>query len=289
MAIYDQKYQDLLKNILDNGYDLFDELHQTKMRALPGINMQIDLEKDGFPLLALRKTPIKSFIAEQIWFLMGEKNPKKFLEDYTKIWSNFVEEDGEIASAYGYRWRKHFGRDQIGDAIKLLQKNKYSRHAVIIAWDPSDDGLGSGTVKKNVPCPYTFTLNILGGKLHLHNIIRSQDALLGHPTDTAGFAFLLMILAQKLNVKPGKLTISMSNVHLYDNQIEIAKELLKRNANTNKISFNLPENSFDRAEIGDKSLFEEVFNLIKDQYNPNESIGKVKISEYENIDAMLIE
>ncbi len=34
--------------------------------------MRFDLA-DGFPLLTLRRIPIKVFIAEQIWFLMGEK------------------------------------------------------------------------------------------------------------------------------------------------------------------------------------------------------------------------
>ena len=55
----------------------------------------------------------------------------------------------------------------------------------------------------------------------------------------------------------------------------------------NKIEFELPKNSFERAEKGDSSLFEETYKIIKEQYNPNEGIGKIKISEYENIDAMV--
>lgn len=273
---------------MNNGYELYDPLHAISMKALPGMTMEIDLEKDGFPLLTLRKIPLKIFIAEQIWFLMGEKNPDNFLGQFTKIWHDFLEEDGTVGSAYGHRWRHHFGRDQIGDLIKLLEKNQYSRHAVVLAWDPSDDGLGSGTVKKNVPCPYSFTVNAMGGKLHLHSILRSQDMMLGNPHDTAGFALLLMILAQRLNLKPGKITVSMSNAHIYSNHYDQAQEVITRETNHEPIFFTLPEKSFERAEAGDASLVEEIFNAVQSQYNPQAAVGKIKISTYENIDMMKI-
>lgn len=288
MNNYDKQYQQLLHNIMENGHEHYDALHDIHIKALPGATMEIDIEKDGFPALTLRKIPLRLFIAEQIWFLMGEKNPDNFLAKYTKIWHDFLEEDGVIASAYGNRWRKHFGRDQIGDMIKLLQKSPHSRHAVVIAWDPADDGLGSGTVKKNVPCPFSFTVNILGGRLHLHSIIRSQDMMLGNPHDTAGFALLQMMLAQKLGVKPGKLTVSMSNAHIYENHYDQAREVITRDVTHMPIHFELPENTFDRAESGDHDLVGEILHGIKSQYSPQESVGRMQISKYENIDAMKI-
>lgn len=285
---YDQQYQNTLASIMNDGYELYDPLHTISMKALPGMTIEIDLEKDGFPLLTLRKIPLKIFIAEQIWFLMGEKNPDNFLGSFTKIWHDFLEDDGSVGTAYGYRWRHHFGRDQIGDLIKLLEKNPYSRHGVIIAWDPADDGLGSGTVKQNVPCPYSFTVNIMGGRLHLHSILRSQDMMLGNPHDTAGFALLLMILAQRLNLKPGKITISMSNAHIYSNHYDQAQEVISRPSEHPAVFFTLPEKTFERAETGDTTLVEEIFNSIQSQYNPQPPVGQMKISKYENLDMMKI-
>lgn len=288
MAQFDKVYQASLRDIMANGYLHYDKLHDIRIKAMPGLTLETDLSKDGFPALNLRKIPLKLFIAEQIWFLMGEKNPNIFLGDFTKIWHDFVEEDGMIASAYGNRWRNHFKRDQIGDMIKLLQKNPQSRHAVVMAWDPADDGLGSGTVKKNVPCPFTFTVNILGDKLHMHSIIRSNDMILGNPHDTAGFALLAMMLSQKLGIQPGKFTTSISNAHIYENHFNEATELISRNTDQPSIHFELPANSFDRAEQGDKTLVEEIYNLINAQYKPSEALGKMKISKYENLDAMKI-
>ena len=288
MPSFDQQHQSLIKKILEEGHDIYDPLHDIRMKALPGQTMQIDIEKDGFPLLTLRKIPMKLFIAEQVWFLMGEKNPDNFLGDFTKIWHDFLEADGTIASAYGNRWRNHFGRDQIADLLKLLKKNQYSRHGVIIAWDPADDGLGTGTVKANVPCPDSFTVNILGGRVHLHNIIRSQDMMLGNPHDTAGFALLQMILAQELGLRPGILTISMSNAHVYENHYEQAAELVSREIKHDPIHLNLPNNSLQRSEAGDKELVNEIWRSLKKQYTPQESLGRMKISEYENVDMMTV-
>ena len=176
----------------------------------------------------------------------------------------------------------------INDMIKLLTKSPYSRHAVVIAWDPADDGLGTGTFKKNVPCPFCFTVNILGDRLHLHSIIRSQDMMLGNPHDTAGFALLQMFIAQKLGYRPGKLTVSMSNAHVYENHFEQAEQVIKRKDVHPPIRLKLPQNSFERAERGDKELVNEIYTIIKDQYNPQDSLGKMQISMYENPDAMIV-
>ncbi len=272
---FDIQYQQLLKNILENGFEEKNERTGHICKSLPGATMQFDLS-EGFPLLSLRRIPLKVFIAEQIWFLMGEKNIS-WLQNFTKIWNDFTEENNEIQAAYGYRWRKHFGRDQIAGLIELLQQDPSSRHGVIMMWDPADDGLSSGTKKKNVPCPYTFTVQIMGGKLCLHLVIRSNDVILGNPHDVAGFALLAHILAQKLNVPVGILTISISNAHIYDIHFEAAKILCEREITQKPVKLELPDNTFDRAEKGDKTLVDEMFKTLKKTYTPQESLGKLKI------------
>jgi thymidylate synthase len=272
---FDIQYAEILKKILENGIEEKNIRTGHICKSLPGMTMKFDLEK-GFPLLTLRRIPLKVFIAEQVWFLMGNKN-LRFLQNFTKIWDDFAEENNCVDSAYGYRWRKHFGRDQIDGLIKLLNNDPTSRHGVILMWDPGDDGLFSGTKKKNVPCPYTFTVQIIGGKCHLHLMIRSNDMMLGNPHDVAGFAFLNHLLAEKLNIRPGFLTVSISNAHIYDIHFENAREIVKRNISHSAIPFLCPKNGFDRAEEGDEGLVEEVFNALKEDYAPQESLGKMNI------------
>src|SRR3989344_3307857 len=119
MTTFDSIYQNLVKKILTEGVEEHNARTGHKTKALPGLHFQLDLERDGFPILTLRKNPIKSPIAEQIWFLSGEKNTD-FLRKYTKMWDEFIEPDGTITSAYGYRWKHHFKRNQIDNIINLL-------------------------------------------------------------------------------------------------------------------------------------------------------------------------
>lgn len=276
MTKFDQIYKDLVQNIMENGIAEMSERTGHETKTLVGVHFQIDIEKDGFPILTLRKSPIKMFVAEQIWFLSGARKPEDFLRDYTHIWDDFTNPGDVVTVAYGYRWRKHFGRDQIALLIDLLHNEPSSRQAVVVTWDPSSDGL-SLAKKKNVPCPYTFTVNIVGGRLHLHNIIRSNDVLLGLSADVPGFALLQCMLAQKLRVRPGIYSHSISNAHIYDTHYEGTKELLKRSNDHPKINLTLPEDSFDRAERKDPTLLDEIVTNLSSQYNPMEPIKGLKL------------
>lgn len=276
MAKFDQIYQRMLKEIMTDGIREMSQRTGHETSAVPGQTFSIDVEKEGFPVLSLRQIPIRVFVAEQIWFLSGARKPKDFLRDYTKIWDDFTNPNDVVTVAYGYRWRKHFGRDQIKCLVDLLKTEPSSRQAVIVTWDPSGDGL-SLTKKANVPCPYSFTVNIIGGRLHMHNIVRSNDMILGFPHDVAGFCLLQHILAQELGVKVGIYTHTISNAHVYDIHYEAANEMISRVDSHEKININLPEKSFYRAESKDENLMKEIVENITSQYHPQAPIKGLKI------------
>lgn len=276
MTVFDTLYKNMLQRIMDEG--IVDKNKRTghEVRAIPGLHFSHDIERDGFPLLTLRKIPVKMFVAEQIWFVSGARKPADFLRDYTKIWDNFTNPADVVTVAYGYRWRKHFGRDQLALLVDLLKKDPSSRHGVIVTWDPTSDGLG-GTKRANVPCPYSFTINIIGGRLHMHNIVRSNDMVLGFPSDVAGFALLQCILAQKLGVGVGVYSHSISNAHVYDNQYEAVKEMIMRTHDHEPIRMELPKNTYDRSEKKDAKLVDEIIGPLAGQYNPLPPISGLQI------------
>ena len=274
MTQFDDQYKEALREIMNHGFEELNERTGHKTKILPGVTFHLDA---GFPLLTLRKIPIKLFIAEQIWFIMGSKNPDDFVNKFTPIWKDFTEEDGTIPAAYGYRWRKHFGRDQLGSLLNLLEKEQGSRHGVVVTWDPADDGLGVGTQKKNVPCPFVWTVNVVGNKLHLHNIVRSNDMMLGCPHDVAGFALLQAILAGKLGLKIGTLTHSISNAHIYDTHYDQAWKLIDRESKHPEVFFEAQKDYFERAEAGDETLVDEIFGKLNSGYNPMGPIKGMKI------------
>lgn len=248
--------------------------HETA--AVPGLSFSLDIERDGFPLMTLRKIPTKIFIAEQIWFASGARKPDDFLRDYTRIWDDFTNPGDVVTVAYGYRWRRHFGRDQLGKLVNLLERDPSSRHGVVITWDPSSDGLG-GASKANVPCPYSFTVNIIGGRLNMMNTVRSNDMILGFPHDVAGFALLQLMLAQRLGVRPGVYSHIIANAHIYDIHYEAAEKMIKRPTTHPKIDVVLPERSFERAEQKDHTLVDEINDALLAQYQPGPGIKGLRI------------
>ncbi len=269
MTEFDRKYRDCLRQILEHGIEEVNERTGHKVKAIPGMHFQVE---NGFPLLTLRKIAPRVFAAEQVWFMLGSRKPVEFIDQYTKIWNDFTNINGVVNSAYGFRWRYYFGRDQIGSLVKLLEKEPSSRQGVVITWDAAEDGLNPELKKKNVPCPISFTVNIIGGKLHFHTIFRSNDMVVGCPFDVAGFALLQRILAAKLGVGIGVYSHSISNAHIYDVHYEAAAELISRAGQENEIELTAKPDWFERASQGDVKLVDEIVEALESQYTPAPSI-----------------
>jgi thymidylate synthase len=112
----------------------------------------------------------------------------------------------------------------------------------------------------------------------MHNILRSEDMMLGGPFDVLGFALLQCMIAQKLGVRPGIYTHSISNAHVYDNHYEGAKEIINRTNDHKKVELHLPVDSFIRAEQKDENLVGEILADLQAQYNPLPPIGGLEIT-----------
>lgn len=275
MTQFDRVYLEALGRIYREGETVASERTGFSTRALPGVTYELN-PADGFPMLTLRKLFPKFFCAETVWFIAGHKHAG-FLQQFTKGWDSFLEEDGTVETAYGYRWRHHFGRDQLIDLVEHLREEPSSRQGVIMMWDAASDGLRAPK-KKNVPCPFCFTVNIIGGKLNVHLVIRSNDMVLGNPNDVADFALLQAMLAQELGVAVGKLTVSISHAHIYENQYEVVEDMLDRDvAPHTEIECRLPERSFQRALEADPTLVTELVDMFLSQYTPGPPMKKVEI------------
>ena len=112
----------------------------------------------------------------------------------------------------------------------------------------------------------------------MHNIVRSNDMILGCPFDVFGFALLQCMIAERLGVRPGVYTHSISNAHVYDNHYEGAKEIIGRTNDHQKIELHLPKDAFRRAEQKDENLVGEILADLQAQYNPLPPIGGLEIA-----------
>lgn len=217
-----EAYRSLLTELYNFG------THEVNARTKVGITMlegghsfKLDLANGLLPVAGNRKYWPRVAAAETAWQLMGTKDPTFILAHAPKLWSKFVE-NGELETAYGYRWRHHFGRDQFDLAVDELMSNPTNRQLYISAWDPATDGLG-GEQPKNIPCPVGFSLTRTGRRIHCSVFIRSSDVFVGLPYDVMVYAYTLDAIASSCGLKPGMLHVTLAHPHYYDPHAEAVK------------------------------------------------------------------
>ena len=76
-------------------------------------------------------------LMEAIWMIAG-RNDVQFVNQFNSNMKNFSDDGKVFNAAYGHRWRKHFGTDQLLDVISLLKQDISTRQAVIQMWDAED-------------------------------------------------------------------------------------------------------------------------------------------------------
>lgn len=85
MNSIDKQYQDLLRDILQNGVSKED---RTGTGTVSVFGRQIRHKmSDGFPLLTTKKMPFKSIVTELLWFLRGDTNIKYLVDNGCNIWN----------------------------------------------------------------------------------------------------------------------------------------------------------------------------------------------------------
>jgi len=97
----DLDYQNLLKDILENGVEKKD---RTGTGTLSVFGRQIRHNmKDGFPLLTTKKMYFKGIVTELLWFLRGDTNIKYLVDNDCHIW------DGDCYKFYTKWWEESDG------------------------------------------------------------------------------------------------------------------------------------------------------------------------------------
>lgn len=186
--------------------------------------LKFDLSKDGFPATKAKKLMFDQVKRELYCFLKGYTSKADLHEHGVKIWDNDFAKTGkeDLGKIYGWQWRYWDGHyDQIGAAVRELRINKFSRKAVVSAWNPTDF-MDSEAVLE--PCHVLFQFNRCGRYLYTDVFQRSADAFLGLPFDVACFAVITQLMLNELNMSQGFINYHISNLHLYTAHANAARE-----------------------------------------------------------------
>ncbi|MCR3761411.1 thymidylate synthase [Clostridium felsineum] len=219
MSKADEKYLDIVENILNNGY--YDN-NRTGIETykLPHQIMQFDLSKE-FPILTTKFVAFKTAVKELLWIYKDQSNDvRKLQAQNVKIWDEWMLEDGTIGKAYGYQVAKF---KQIDNLINTLKTDPQSRRMIISLWNIADLKDMSLT-----PCCYETLWDVENDRLNCMLVQRSGDIPLGVPFNMCQYAVLVHLIAKVTGFKPGLFTHVINNAHIYKNQIEGMKLQLKR-------------------------------------------------------------
>lgn len=150
-------------------------------------------------------------LMESIWMLAG-RNDVAFLQQFNKRMVEFSDDGKTFNAAYGHRWRKHFGHDQLDEVIKMLRRDPNSRQAVIQMWDDAD--LSKKT--KDKACNMQVIFDTRGGRLNMTVINRSNDIWWGaYGANAVHFSFLQEFIAAAIAHRIGVYRQVSNNFHLY--------------------------------------------------------------------------
>lgn len=206
---YELDYRNLIVDIMTNGDDRPTRNHPT--RAVFGRMLEVhELRWGQFPILQGRKMYPKGVFGELAAFLKGPKSIADFEAEGCNYWKQWGNEDGSINVDYGNSWLDFNGVNQLETVLDSLAEDPNGRRHIISGWRP--DHLHS----LNLPCCHLlYQWYINGDELEMIWFQRSVDTMIGLPSDVILAAAWNILMADELNLNPGRLVFMLGDTHIY--------------------------------------------------------------------------
>lgn len=252
---------------LANGMGQTEDSRNGPVRVSPSPVMTVYRRPDQRVLFSpLRDANPFFHFFESLWMLAG-RNDLAFITQFNKQMVAYSDDGGITQpAAYGFRWREHFGYDQLAFIIDELKANPTTRRCVLAMWDggsyykvadsdehhhsvdhPGDLAQAiSGS--KDVPCNTHCYFRINAGVLDMTVLCRSNDIIWGaYGANAVHFSFLMEYVAQCVGVPMGKMYQLSNNFHYYtevagdyDRAMLVAYDCERTNEYANKLLTTVP-------------------------------------------------
>lgn len=255
MTTIDTQYREILKKILDQGERTNTQLETDAITLMAPGSMRFKLA-DGFPMITERNmapkeserltvTIWKQAIAEIIGFINGARTLEQ-LESYGCHWwapwgteakcRKRGLETGDLGpGSYGAAFHDFPTADggsynQFKNIVEQMKELPHLRTHFVTPWIPQYTIRGKGKQQKVVvaPCHGWLHFRILDNKLTVHMIQRSGDVPIGVPSNMVQYGALTMMLAQVLDVEPYEYIHTISDAHIYVDQVDAVEQMLAR-------------------------------------------------------------
>jgi thymidylate synthase len=223
-----EAYERVLKDVYNNPEF---ESSPRGMKIKEVTNAALVIEDPAYPLYEnkRRSSQLKYIGAELLWYFSG-RNDVDFIEKFAKFWRDIENGDGTVNSAYGnllFNEINEHGYTQWEWAYDSLINDKDTRQAIMHFNLPKHQI----DTNKDFVCTLTGVFQIRNNKLNFTVDMRSNDLILGTPTDIAFFCLLQQQMLNLLRKKYPKLQLGsythiVHSIHLYERHFNLVKEML---------------------------------------------------------------
>lgn len=263
MNNFDTKYLSITRDILENGIDRSDRTG-IGSKAIWVATLRHNMS-EGFPIITHRRVGLRLAFEELMMMLRGQTDTNILKNKNIHIWNgnttrefldkrglNYLPE-GNMGKAYGFQirnfggdyaikpWADEYslrddpknkydyskydgnGTDQLKALLDGLKDDPNGRRHIIIHWNPSQ--LKEAALPS---CHLYHQYQILDGKLNSSFVMRSWDWCFGAPYNFIFYGLLNLIISKYLGIEPGDLCAVGMDVHIYENQKDMAIESLNR-------------------------------------------------------------
>ncbi|MGZ9677537.1 thymidylate synthase [Flavobacterium sp. GNP001] len=209
------KYHEVLSKILDKG-----KLQQNKKGSITYLlNQTLELKPLDLLVLFESHAVAKKKLRDELGLFMARAFATEAYRDIGVTWWDYC---GPIlVNSYPTYF------EQLPKLIERINKEKRTSKNYVLF-------LGSNNTESNQqPCLSLVQFQIEKGKVVISAYQRSSDANLGLPSDI----YHLYLISKQINLPLKSITLFLGNVHVYENNIELTKELL--NGESVKFSLNV--------------------------------------------------
>ena len=228
---FSEAYEKLLRALLkDPEYQ--SAPRDQKINEITNCKFTIRNPEQCFYVNERRASQFKYIAAELLWYLSGDKSVD-FISQFSKFWKKLENCDDTVNSNYGwllfYEKYAPVWTTQWQWAFDSLYNDKDTRQAVMHFNLPKHQFLDN----KDFVCTMYGDFLIRDNKLHFTIHMRSNDAILGLPTDIPFFCILQMNMLNCLkkekypNLKLGTYTHFVNSMHLYERNFQLVNEMLE--------------------------------------------------------------
>lgn len=249
----DTQYQRTLRLILDEGTTVKSQTGTDTISYIAPPPMRYDLS-NGFPMITDRNmdpnfknkpTVWQQAIGEIIGFINGARTQSELEEYGCHWWKPWVSErkckkrgleTGDLGlGSYGHAFHdfptpEGNSYNQVQNIVEQIRELPHLKTHIISPWVPQYTIRGEGKQQKVVVCPCHGWMHFMvrGDHLHLHMFQRSGDVPIGIPSNMVQYAALLMMFAEVTGYKPGTFVHTISDAHIYVDQVEAVEKMLDR-------------------------------------------------------------